>query len=59
MIKMKVEKLIEELSKLTPGTEFEVKGDILLGEIIEIVLQIDLEENTVEQSDLDIINSLL
>jgi hypothetical protein len=56
---MKVEKLIEELSKLTPGTEFEVKGDVLLGEIIEIVLQIDLEENTVEQSDLDIFTNLL
>jgi len=56
---MKVEKLIEVLSKLNPGTEFEVKGDILIGEIVEIVLQIDLEENTVEQSELDIIGSLL
>jgi len=56
---MTVEKLIEELSKLTPGTEFEVKGDVLLGEIIEIVLQIDLEENTVGQSDLDIFTNLL
>ena len=56
---MKVEKLIEVLSKLNPGTEFEVKGDILIGEIVEIVLQIDLEENTIEQSELDIIGSLL
>jgi hypothetical protein len=56
---MKVKKLIEVLSKLNPGTEFEVKGDILINEIVEIVLQIDLEENTIEQSELDIIGSLL
>jgi hypothetical protein len=56
---MKVEKLIEVLSKLNPNTEFDVKGDIFEGEIVEIILQIDLEETSIEVSELDILETIL
>ena len=55
---MKVEKLIEVLSKLNPNTEFDVKGDIFEGEIVEIILQIDLEETSIEVSELDILETI-
>ena len=55
---MTVEKLIEVLSKLNPNTEFDIKGDIFDGEMIEIILQIDLEETSMEVSELDILETI-
>jgi hypothetical protein len=55
---MKVEKLIELLSKLNPNTEFEIKGDIFDGEYVEIILQIDLEKTPMEENELDILENI-
>ena len=55
---MKVEKLIEVLSKLNPNTEFDIKGDISDGEMVEIILQIDLEETPMWLSELDILETI-
>jgi hypothetical protein len=55
---MKVEKLMELLSKLNPNTEFEIKGDIFDGEMVEIILQIDLEETPMEENELDILENI-
>ena len=55
---MKVEKLIEVLSKLNPNTEFDIKGDIFDGEMVEIILQIDLEETPMEVIELDILETI-
>jgi hypothetical protein len=55
---MKVEKLIELLSKLNSNTEFEIKGDIFDGEMVEIILQIDLEETPMEENELDMLENI-
>jgi hypothetical protein len=55
---MKVEKLIELLSKLNPSTEFDIKGDIFDGEMVEIILQIDLEETPMEENELDMLENI-
>jgi hypothetical protein len=56
---MKVSELIKKLEKLNQNTEFIIKGGVFDGEMVELILFIDLEETNVEEVDLDLMSSLV
>jgi uncharacterized protein YigE (DUF2233 family) len=56
---MNVKELIKKLEKLNQNTEFVIKGGVYDEEMVELILFIDLEENTVEEVDLDLMSNLV